>query len=298
MAEDELLGIFDASPQLERLSLVRVGQTILVDGNQQLPPKRIAPLPALVFLKLDSDPEVVGYILAHLDIPALASLEIRSHPSASDFARSLNHFFPDDRLPRRIFSEPPLFEVWRPFGETSSLGFSIGSFKVQFDFDPDDAEASRNATAACGLLVPPSITTLKLEFSGLQVQEWRQFFRSHPEVRWVECTGTWAEPVSESLWDALSPKGDDDQAIICPRLESIVFETHSAPVEFMRLVDCLWCRGDAGFKLRHLKIVDFGQWAYKIAGLTHPLVTIIEVDPPKELMPNVGPILMDGPGIR
>jgi len=67
LVEDELLRILETSPQLERLSLMRVGETVPTGGDKQLHPKRITGLPALIFLKLDNDPKVVGFILAHMD---------------------------------------------------------------------------------------------------------------------------------------------------------------------------------------------------------------------------------------
>jgi hypothetical protein len=77
MLEDELLGILDASPQLERLSLAR----IRVGNNPWLPPKRIVQLPRLTSLLLANDPEVVGYILGHVDVPTIASpIFLRAFP--------------------------------------------------------------------------------------------------------------------------------------------------------------------------------------------------------------------------
>ena len=46
-------------------------------------------------------------------IPALATLEIRSRSSSFTVARPLRHFVPDDRLPRRLFSDPLVLEVGR-----------------------------------------------------------------------------------------------------------------------------------------------------------------------------------------
>jgi len=297
MTEDELLRILHASPQLERLSLVQIRQTIPANGYQ-LPPKHVVRLPVLTFLKLDNDPKVVGYTLAHLDIPALASLDIHSRVSDWDIVRSLDHFFPDDRLPGRLFSDPPVFELGRPclYEENPSLKFSIGSLKVQFDFNAYDAEASHNVTASCILLVPPSVTTIKLELAKLNVQEWKEFFRSHPEVRSIEYTELRGEPMSKSLWDALSPAEDDDQVVLCPRLESIVCNVNTGTERVKPLLISLSYRGSAGFKLRHLKMR--GRWIYKIVGIIRPLVEVLEVDFPNKLEQKVSLISMQELGMR
>ena len=84
------------------LSLAR----IRVGNNLRLPPKRIAQLSRLTSLLLTNDPEVVGYILGHVDVPAVASLEIPTRVSGGDVARAFGLFFPDDRLQKRLFSDP------------------------------------------------------------------------------------------------------------------------------------------------------------------------------------------------
>lgn len=290
IGEVELFEILDASPQLERLSLLRIDQTIPTNVDQRPPPKRIVRLPGLVLLKLYNDPNVVGYILAHLDIPALTSLEIRSRVSHWDFARSLNYFFPDDRLPRRLFSDPPSLVLWRHFVGTPSLEFSIGRFKVQFDLQAGNDEASRNATAACVLLVPPSVTALKLGFPRLGVREWKRFFRLHPEVRSIECTEFKADLTCEPFWDALSLAEDEDPVILCPRLESIVLNVRAATAHLIPLFRCLQCRGSAGFRLRHLKIVEPRPRIYKMTDHIRPLVEVLEVAFPSELAQKVSPV--------
>ena len=295
LVEDDLLKILDASPQLERLSLIHVEVT---GDDNLLHPNRIVRLPALTFLRLENDhPRVVGYILAHMDMPALASLEIHSHTSDWDVAWSLNHFFPDDRLPRRLFSDPPIFEVGRRYDYHGilSLEFNIGSSKLQFDFNVDDIEAGHDATAACIKLVPPSITTLKLESAKLDIQQWKEFFRSHPEIRWIECTELHGEPMFESLWGGLLPAGDDDRVIPCPRLESVVFKVYT---DIAQLLVCLRCRRAAGFKLRHLRIMEYTLWAYRIVEDIRPLVEVLEVDFPNKLQQKVSSIFMDGLGMR
>ena len=289
IVEDELLGILDASPQLKCLSLVQVDQTIPTNVDQRPAPKRIVRLPDLVFLELYNDPNVVGYILARLDIPALASLEIRSRVSHWDFARSLNYFFPDDRLPRRFFSDPLALMIWRHFAGTPSLEFNIGRLKLQFDLRAGDGEASRDATAACILLVPPSITSLELGFPNLAVREWRRFFRLHPEVRSIECTEFKADLTCEPFWDALSLAEDEDQAILCPRLESIVMNVRAATAHLIPLFRCLQYRGSVGFKLRRLKIVEPRPRVYRVVEHIRPLVEVLEVAFPSELIQKVNP---------
>jgi len=299
MTEDELLKILDASPQLERLSLVQIRQTIPSNGHWQLPPKRVVRLPVLTFLKLDNDPGIVGYTLACVDTPALASLEIRSRVSDWDPARSLDYFFPDNRLPRRVFSDPPVLEVARPYPyeRTPSLEFSIGSFKVQFDFNDGDLQASHDATAACFRLVPPSVTTLKFELAKLDVQEWKEFLLWHPEVRSIEWTDLQGDPVSESFWDALSPTEDNDPFILCPRLEYILVNEYSNTEQLKPLLVSLCHRGCAGFKLRRLKITESREWVYTIAGVVRQLVEVLEINYPSKSKQRVSSVLTDRPGM-
>jgi len=207
-------------------------------------------------------------------MPALASLEIYSHNSDWDFAQSLNHSFPDDRLSRRLFSNPPIFEVGRRYHYQGirSLGFRIGSFEVQFDFNVDDTEANHGVTTAC---------------IQLDVQKWKEFFRSHPEVRSVEklC----GEPISNSLRDALSPAGDD-QVILCPRLESVMSKMYIDIIQLNPLLICLRYRRAAGFKLRYLRMMERTLWAYRIAEDICPLVEVLELDFPNKLQQKVSSI--------
>ena len=286
MVEDELLRIFDVSPQLERLSLVQVRQTIPINGDQQLPPERIVRLPALTYLELDNDPEVIGYLFARMEVPALISLEAHTRISDGHAAQSLGRFFPD-RLPRRLFSDPPVLEVERSWQGGTSVEFTIGSFKVRFDYDANDAEAIPNGIAACILLVPPSVTTIQLELSKLDVWGWKEFFRSHPEVQSIECTDFRGDPTSKPVWDALSPPEGDVQGILCPRLESIVFRMYADTVELESLVGCLLSRRIAGFKLKHLEIVDPKQVVHKAAEFIRPLVEVFGVDFPSKLKQKV-----------
>jgi len=305
--EGELLGILDASPQLKRLSLVQVRQTIPTAAGKRPPPERIVRLPDLMSLKLYNDPRLVGYTLAHLDIPALASLEIRSRISRWGFARSLNYFFPDGRLLSRLSSDPPTLVIWRHFGGTPSLEFSIGRSKVQFDLRADGGEASRVATAACVLLVPPSVTTLKLGFPKLGVQEWKQFFGLHPEVRSIECTEFKADLTGEPPWDSLALGGDEGQVILCPKLESIVLNVRAATAHLAPLFRCLLYRREVGFKLRHLKIVEPRPRVYRVAESIRPLVEVLDIAFPSELQqkvslvtfnPCIGRVLTNPSGVK
>ena len=72
ISEDELLGIFDASPQSERLSLASLTLRIpTVDDQRQYPPTRMVQLSSLTFLKLANAPWFIGYILDCMDTPQL-----------------------------------------------------------------------------------------------------------------------------------------------------------------------------------------------------------------------------------
>ncbi|KAF9644293.1 hypothetical protein BDM02DRAFT_3122117 [Thelephora ganbajun] len=289
--EDELIRIFEVSPRLESLSLLHFKEVIPADGHQQLSPKRIVRLPALTLLELDNDPKVIGYTLACMDTPALASLKIRSRTSNWDAARSLNYFFPDNRLPKELFSDPPVLKVWRPdqLEEIPFLGFGIGSLEVHFEIDVGDAEATHCATAACFQLVPPSVTTLKLESVELDIEEWRKFFRSHPEVRSIKCTDFHGGPMSRSFWDALAPEEHRYQAILCPRLEYIHCKMYTDEAEQLKLLTiCLWHRRSAGFKLRHLKITEPKGWAHTVADIIDSMVEVLEIDFPSKAQQKWG----------
>jgi hypothetical protein len=118
-----------------------------VGGDKPLHPKRIVRLPGLAFLKPDNDPKAVGYILAHMNTSVPTSLETHSYVSGWDVAQSPNRP-PGDRLPRKLFSDPPIVEVGRHhhYQGVPSLGFSIGSPKFRFDFNVGGVGAG-NTTA-------------------------------------------------------------------------------------------------------------------------------------------------------
>ena len=252
ISEEELLGIFDASPRLESLSLLRLIPTYPVINNQpQHIPTRIVKFASLTSLNIDSFPSLAGYILAHMDIPAITSLRIRAEFDPWEIEPTLENFFPDDHLPDRLFPNPPIFEVWPDCGQGiyDSLKVKIGSSHIQFDFDMDDNREASDTIMSCILpLVPSSVTTLRVDYSDLDIEEWTEFFWSHPEVRSIESRDT--EPVSESLWGALSPAGAD--AITpCPKLESISLSKGRASTP---LLNCLQNRKIAGYGVRHLKL--------------------------------------------
>ena len=253
ISPDELLGVFDASPQLESVSLIQVRPRIpLRDGEPQYVPTRIAQLPNLAFLKLDNFPEFAGYTLLHMNIPAIDFLEIRSHVFPFEVSWSLRFFFVNHRLSRRIFPNPSVFGI-RVADEddmSGSVHVAIGGFKMWFDFDEDVAETVYDAITTCvPPMVPPSVAILKLGNIKLDERAWKEFFRSHPEVRAIECSDSSRESVFNSLWDALSPSGTDEGPL-CQKLESISLD---GPTSAPLLLGCLVNRKNAGFGLRHLR---------------------------------------------
>lgn len=291
--EHELFRIFDTSPRLERLSLVQVGHEVPFRNGEPLPPKRILQFPNLTFLTLDNDPQVVKYTLAYMGLPVIASLEIR-FDAPRDIARTLNCLFPDDRLPARLFPNPPIFAV-RTAGHdhlTASVVMDIGSIKLRIDFPFGDGGFGRNDIMSCiHRLVPPSVITLQLDYTQLDEQGWRAFFVSHPEVRSIECTEFCGTPVSRSLWNALLPAEEEGTDIPCPKLESILITLYTIEVLFTPLSNCLRSRQTAGFKLKHLKVLDYHRlMAYRYAEEFRPLVEVVEADEPEGSRLRVSPV--------
>ena len=254
ISADELLGVFDASPRLESLSLVRVRPRIPVrSGEPQYSPTRIARLPNLAFLKLDNFPEFIGYTLIHMDLPAIDSFEIRCHVLPFEVPWSLRFFFLNPRLPSRLFPNPPVFGIGtiNDDGLLDSVVVTIGGFKMRFDFEEDTEEDVRDAITTCvPPMVPSQVAILKLRNLGLSEREWREFLKSHPEIRSIECLNSSEEPVSQSLWDALSPAGTN-AAPLCPDLESMTLFDN--PLSAPSLLDCLTNRKNVGIGLRYLK---------------------------------------------
>jgi len=247
--EDELLSILVTSPQLERLSLVELALT----DETQLTPIQTVRLPSLTFLELDDKPGYVVPILSRLDIPAISSFEINSRMSDWEVDQILDSYFPDDHLPNRVFQNPPVLEVWFECGNAfeDSLIVKIGNAKMGFGFDMEDHEAAcYNITTCIHQFVPPSVTTLRLGYSELDEEEWAHFFNTHPEVRSIECTESSWDPVSESLWKALTPAGPTEVPL-CPKLELISVYNIPEPTP---LLNCLWGRNNAGHGLGHLKL--------------------------------------------
>lgn len=268
ISADELLGIFDVSPRLERLSLLRVcPRTPVGNGEPQYPPTRLVQLPNLAFLKLDNSPVFISNILIHVRIPAIDSLEIRSHVLPHEVPSSLRFFSLNCRPFERLFSTPPVFAIGatNEDGPPDSMNIAIGGFKMRFDIDIDTEEIVRQNIAACvPPLVPSSVAILELDDLQFDEQEWREFFRSRQEVRSIECSKSSRKPAPESLWEALSP--GTDAVPLCPKLESMsLFENPvSAP-----LLNCLLNRKDAGFRLRHLR---FSELDDAVAEELRPLV--------------------------
>ena len=130
-------------------------------------------------------------------------------------------------------------------------------------------------------LAPPSVTTLKLEYTILEERGWRDFFMSHPGVRAIECAEFFRMPISRTLWNALSPTGGEDASVPCPGLESIsMIGWYAADPSFTALSDCLRGRQTAGFKLRHLKMIDYNGFLAYVEGVRDefsPLVEVVEV---------------------
>jgi hypothetical protein len=297
VAKEEFFGIFNASLQLERLSLLRLGPSILVDDNLKLPPNPIVRLPVLTFLKLDNDPKIVGYILACMDTPALASLETHSAGSGWDITRSLNFFFPDGHLPKGLLSSPSVLGARGPHKRPHILVLQIGGFKGSFHLDVNNVDAIYNAVATCVPLVPPSAIALRFLWTMLDLQKWKDLFKLCPGVRSIEFVeGPRGELMSISLWEALSPAKDDGEGILCPRLESVVFRMNRS-FKLDPLLSCLRRRKSAGLKLGRFRIVDDAKWAYKSAEEIRPLVEVLEVDLPDTTKQKVSSSSMLAPGV-
>ena len=94
ISEEELVGILEASPRLESLSLIRlIPKAPVVNNQQQYTPTRIVKFASLASLNLDSFLELVQYILAHMEVPAIDSLKIRAGLfSPWDVELFLDHF--------------------------------------------------------------------------------------------------------------------------------------------------------------------------------------------------------------
>jgi len=282
ISEDELLRILDASSRLERLSLVQVGPRIPAGSNvRQFTRERTVRLPSLASLWLGDSPEVISYILAHIDIPAITSLQIHPRTPPQDIVGSLNLMLPDDHVQKRLVSNPPVFKIGTTeHGMVDTMSVEIGSFKMWFDFDTDDAEIiSDTIVTHLQPLVPPSTTALKIDYAGLGLGElrWREFLISHPEVRSIECLNFSGESILWSMWDALSHNGTDPFPP-CPKLELVSLFGDPASTN---LLNCLLSRKNAGFELKNLKaekVVDglFGKFSH--------LVEALEASNPEDLL--------------
>jgi hypothetical protein len=121
--------------------------------------------------------------------------------------------------------------------------------------------------------------TLQVNLPRLDEQEWRDFFRTHPGVRSIGCSEVVVGPISQSLWNALSPVQGGVQDISCPSLESIYLRVeYKEPQRLASLLNCLRDRKTAGFKLRYLNIADGAQWeVYKMAEEFRPPVEVLDV---------------------
>jgi hypothetical protein len=258
--EDELFGILDASPQLEHLSLLQVGCGAPVGGNIPRSSRRVLQFPNLASLRLDNSPDVIKYTLTRMDLPMISSLTIRSSIPLDATHALVDLFFPDDRLLTRLFSNLPTFAV-RTVGKEgpeSSIETDIGSVRLRLDFYPELDEGGWNIVmSSITQLVPQSVTALDLECTNLGERGWRDFFTSHSEVRSIECKEFCGVPVSATLWNALSPTGEEDAGVPCPRLESISITSFTTDMVYAPLTNCLRNRQIAGSKLKCLDILDY-----------------------------------------
>jgi len=293
--EDELLGILGTSSRLEYLSLMRIGlRTSVGDTTPQFSHKGVVQLPRLAFLELDDSPEVVGYILIHLDLPAIASLWICSPVSSRNIAQSLDLLTPDDHLRKRLFSNPPIFGIGTSNEELADpIVINIGSFGMQLDIDADAVNICRPIMTRIRPLVPPSITVLRVRISGwgLDEAEWKEFFSSHQGFRSIECFDP-SEPSTGTLWAALSPPWAD-AVTLCPRLTSISLP-YSPRSPHLR--NCLLSRRNAGFRLKYLK-VKISWDVPRLAEEFSLLVEALQVDGDGSAGQNVCPVPDGGTNI-
>ena len=288
ISEEEILGMFDGSPRLESLSLFQLTPRVpVVDNPRQYTPTRIAKFTSLASLTLGSFPQLVEYVLAHVDIPAIDFLDIRITISLWEVEPFLTNLFPDGRLPNRLFQNPPIFEIGPEcsYGAHQSLKVKIGGTRIRFDCADGNGGGPDTIVTSILSLVPQSVTVLRLDYSGLGEEKWMEFFRSHPELRSIESTK--AEPVSKSLWNSLAPAGAD-AVTLCPKLESISLprELASAP-----LVHSLLNRKFARCGLRHLRLR--GMDDSFADGLSHPVEELQVVKVPNESRQKVCPVLTD-----
>lgn len=247
ISEEDMLRVFEASPQLESLSLYRLLPNL--DPVRRYTPARVVQFASLKFLVLDSFPMLVGYILHHMDIPVIERLKIRMDIHPEQVEDSLDYIF-DNHLPSRLFQNPPKFDAWPDsgYGIYKALKVNVGNCQIQFDFEFDDVETPSAIMTRILPSIPSPVTSLRLDYSRLSMGGgWLDFFLSHPEVRSIEFLGD--NPAEESLWNALSPV-EMDGLTLCPNLESIALSggTASAP-----LFDCLLERKAAGFGLKYLR---------------------------------------------
>jgi hypothetical protein len=276
--EDDLFGIFDASPQLEQLSLLRVGHEVPVRNGRPLPPKRILQFPNLASLRLDNNPIVIKYTLAYMDLPVINSLDIHSFISWDVAHTLIDLFFPDVNLLARLFPDPPIFEV-RTLGTESdaSIETDIGAIRLRLAFPFGQGERGRDIVMSyIPHLVPQSVTTLQLECTNLEEWTWRHFFTFHSEIQSIHCTELSGIPVSAALWNALLPAGGEGAGVPCPRLESIYITSFTRDVPFTPLSNCLRNRQTAGSKLKYLDILDYHGLLADVRGFHEEFGPLVE----------------------
>ena len=197
---DEWFGILGAAKQLECLTILQSMKSATPpSSDRRFPPKPILQLPVLTFLKLQDVPGTIGYFLACTDTPALASLEIQSRISDRDVAPPLHHLFPRDHLLKRLLSMLPVVEIKRPYQGPPALSVTIGGFEALIYIDVGGSNTISEASALSTLLAPPSVTTLKLARTRLDLQVWRDFFGLRTGIQSIEFTESHGKAFSNSL---------------------------------------------------------------------------------------------------
>lgn len=133
-------------------------------------------LPNLTSLSVANTPEIVRYILAHLDLPAIHSFDI----SDWDEEYAPSFILPDCRTSKKLFPDPRVFRiesmrcVFHSNALCHFLTLHICGFKIRLISDtlPRDI---RKVVTAWFPAVPPSMTTIQSGCSELDQRGWREF---------------------------------------------------------------------------------------------------------------------------
>ena len=245
---NQLITALKASPHLETLSLKCRSPNVLPQSGWQS--NRIVELSHLKSLRLVATAPESIFVLTHLKLPAITSLDLDS--GTFDLSH-LHHVLSGGILPKGLFEAAPnspyFMGLWP---------IRIGGLRVTGSRSLGDSEL-REILLPAHEVVPLSATTLEITQDHFRESHWREFARLRPEVHSISSAYKAKNSRSIGLWRALMPNKNNPSATLFPKLETVVLKAEHLSMIPRFALDCLRVRSEVGFRLKRLEVHDGGM---------------------------------------